>query len=253
MVAGVRGFHLPGPGAWPRPRSPCTAAGCPPSPGVRGVPLGRWDHRRLPHSMRKGCSARQPGGGDTEDAEGGPAPAAGGTSAPSAQSQDSSTEQPRKEGAHHWSPWEGTRRTGGCRGGPAVTGKGTSGPSDQTGGGGRAVIRASENAFLQENRMGTEDILLIKTAPAFILHCSVSASSPPAAGLSSVLAQGLRASVSGSLTAFSSFCSLVPSPSLRWQRQASPPCPASLGLTSRHVCRTLQRTGKGGGGASRWE
>nr|KAF6395527.1 pecanex 2 [Rousettus aegyptiacus] len=61
--------------------------------------------------MRKGCSAGQPGGA-VEDAEGGPAASAGGSSAPSAQSRESSTEQPRKEGAQHWSPWEGTRRTG---------------------------------------------------------------------------------------------------------------------------------------------
>uniref|UniRef100_A0A8C9J0K7 Pecanex-like protein n=1 Tax=Panthera tigris altaica TaxID=74533 RepID=A0A8C9J0K7_PANTA len=31
-------------------------------------------------------------------------------------SRESSTEQPRKDGTHHWSPHEGTQRTGGCSG-----------------------------------------------------------------------------------------------------------------------------------------
>ncbi|XP_045673940.1 pecanex-like protein 2 [Phyllostomus hastatus] len=63
--------------------------------------------------MRKDCHAGQRGGGgNIEDADGGGAPSAGGGSAPSGDSQESSTEQPRKEGARHWSPQEGTRSTG---------------------------------------------------------------------------------------------------------------------------------------------
>ncbi|XP_053523286.1 pecanex-like protein 2 isoform X1 [Artibeus jamaicensis] len=65
--------------------------------------------------MRKDCHAGQRsggGGGNIEDADGGGAPSAGGGSAPRGDSQESSTEQPRREGAHHWSPREGTRGTG---------------------------------------------------------------------------------------------------------------------------------------------
>ncbi|KAM5300943.1 pecanex-like protein 2 isoform 2-T2 [Glossophaga mutica] len=67
--------------------------------------------------MRKDCHAGQRGGGgNIEDADGGGAPSTGGSSAPSGDSQESSTEQPRKEGTRHWSPREGTRSTGGRAG-----------------------------------------------------------------------------------------------------------------------------------------
>ncbi|XP_054432728.1 pecanex-like protein 2 [Pteronotus mesoamericanus] len=62
--------------------------------------------------MRKDCHAGQRSGGNIEDADGGGAPSTGGSSAPGGDSQESSTEQPRKEGARHWSPREGTRSTG---------------------------------------------------------------------------------------------------------------------------------------------
>ncbi|KAM7050049.1 pecanex-like protein 2 [Molossus nigricans] len=61
--------------------------------------------------MRKDCNAGQRGG-NIEDVDGGGAPPAGSGSAPSGDSQESSTEQPRKEGSHQWSPREGTRSTG---------------------------------------------------------------------------------------------------------------------------------------------
>ncbi|XP_057593490.1 pecanex-like protein 2 isoform X5 [Hippopotamus amphibius kiboko] len=64
-------------------------------------------------SVRKDCDvAGQPGAGNIEDADGGGAPPGGGSSAPSGESRESSSEQPRKEGARHWSPREGPRRTG---------------------------------------------------------------------------------------------------------------------------------------------
>lgn len=100
-------------GSGPKTCSTCTPAACPLVCGASV--LGAGTPIASPHRMRKGCSAGQPGGA-VEDAEGGPAASAGGSSAPSAQSRESSTEQPRKEGAQHWSPWEGTRRTGGCSG-----------------------------------------------------------------------------------------------------------------------------------------
>ncbi|XP_004432433.1 PREDICTED: pecanex-like protein 2 [Ceratotherium simum simum] len=66
--------------------------------------------------VRKDCNAGQHNGGNIEDVDGvgGPprGPPTGGGNAPSAESQESSTEQPRKAGTHHWSPYEGTRRTG---------------------------------------------------------------------------------------------------------------------------------------------
>ncbi|KAM5206160.1 pecanex-like protein 2 isoform 2-T3 [Hipposideros larvatus] len=62
--------------------------------------------------IRKDCDAGPRAAGNTEDVDGAGRPSAGGNSAPSGESQESSTEQPRKQGAHHWSPREGTRRTG---------------------------------------------------------------------------------------------------------------------------------------------
>ncbi|XP_004691186.1 PREDICTED: pecanex-like protein 2 isoform X1 [Condylura cristata] len=62
--------------------------------------------------MRKDCDAGQQNSVNIEDVDGGEAPSTGGSNAPSGESQESSTEQPRKEGPHHWSPREGTRRTG---------------------------------------------------------------------------------------------------------------------------------------------
>ncbi|XP_001493647.2 pecanex-like protein 2 [Equus caballus] len=66
--------------------------------------------------VRKDCDAGQHHGGNIEDVDGGGAPPggppAGGSNAPSAESQESSTEQPRKAGTHHWSPHARTRRTG---------------------------------------------------------------------------------------------------------------------------------------------
>ncbi|XP_059533758.1 pecanex-like protein 2 isoform X1 [Myotis daubentonii] len=62
--------------------------------------------------MRKDCHAEQRAGGNIEDGDGGGAPSAGGNSALSGGSQEGGTEQPRKEGTHHWSPREGTRSTG---------------------------------------------------------------------------------------------------------------------------------------------
>ncbi|KAG8516585.1 Pecanex-like protein 2 [Galemys pyrenaicus] len=64
------------------------------------------------HRMRKDCDAGQQNSGNIEDVDGGEAPSTGGSNAPSGESQESSTEQPRKEGTHCWSPQEGTQRTG---------------------------------------------------------------------------------------------------------------------------------------------
>ncbi|XP_055969546.1 pecanex-like protein 2 isoform X2 [Sorex fumeus] len=63
--------------------------------------------------MRKDCDAAQQSGGNIEDMDrtaGAPPPA--GSHAPGGESQESSYEQPRKDGTRHWSPHEGTRRTG---------------------------------------------------------------------------------------------------------------------------------------------
>ncbi|KAI5759223.1 PCNX2 [Gulo gulo luscus] len=62
--------------------------------------------------VRKGCDSGQPGTGNIEDADGRAAPSAGGGRAPGGESQESSTEQPRKDGTHPWSPREGTQKTG---------------------------------------------------------------------------------------------------------------------------------------------
>ncbi|ELK34153.1 Pecanex-like protein 2 [Myotis davidii] len=61
--------------------------------------------------MRKDCHAEQRAGGNIEDGDAGGAPSAGGNSAPSGGRQEGGTEQPGKEGTHHWSPREGTRST----------------------------------------------------------------------------------------------------------------------------------------------
>ncbi|XP_068403703.1 pecanex-like protein 2 isoform X4 [Eschrichtius robustus] len=57
-------------------------------------------------------AAGQPGAGNVEDADAGGAPPIGGSSAPSGESRESSSEQPREDGNRHWSPPEGTRTTG---------------------------------------------------------------------------------------------------------------------------------------------
>ncbi|XP_077024470.1 pecanex-like protein 2 isoform X2 [Tamandua tetradactyla] len=57
--------------------------------------------------MRKDCNAGQQSGGNIEDVDGGGVPSAGRGSAPSGESQESSTEQPRKDRNR-----EGPRRTG---------------------------------------------------------------------------------------------------------------------------------------------
>ncbi|XP_036684516.1 pecanex-like protein 2 isoform X1 [Balaenoptera musculus] len=57
-------------------------------------------------------AAGQPGAGNVEDADAGSAPPIGGSSAPSGESRESSSEQPREDGNRHWSPPEGTRTTG---------------------------------------------------------------------------------------------------------------------------------------------
>ncbi|KAM8819372.1 pecanex-like protein 2 [Rhynchonycteris naso] len=62
--------------------------------------------------MRKDCNTRQHSRGNIEDMDGGAAPFAGGSSAPSGDSQESNTEHPRKVGTQHWSPQEGARSTG---------------------------------------------------------------------------------------------------------------------------------------------
>ncbi|XP_066239383.1 pecanex-like protein 2 isoform X2 [Saccopteryx leptura] len=62
--------------------------------------------------MRKDCNTSQHSGGNTEDVDGGAAPFAGGSSAPSGDSQESNTEHPRKVGTQHWSPQEGAQSTG---------------------------------------------------------------------------------------------------------------------------------------------
>lgn len=67
-----------------------------------------------PHRVRKGCDSGQPGTGNIEDADGRAAPSAGGSHAPGGESQDSSMEQTRNGGTRHWSPHEGTQKTGGC-------------------------------------------------------------------------------------------------------------------------------------------
>ncbi|KAM8956654.1 pecanex-like protein 2 isoform 3-T3 [Lycaon pictus] len=66
--------------------------------------------------VRKGCDSGQHGAGHIEDVDRRSAPSASGGQAPSGESQESSTEQPRKDGTHHWSPHEGTQRTGGRKG-----------------------------------------------------------------------------------------------------------------------------------------
>ncbi|XP_039104764.1 pecanex-like protein 2 [Hyaena hyaena] len=62
--------------------------------------------------MRKGCNGGQHGTGNIEDVDGRAVPSAGGGHAPGGASQESSAEQPRKNGTHHWSPGDGTQRTG---------------------------------------------------------------------------------------------------------------------------------------------
>ncbi|XP_051677421.1 pecanex-like protein 2 isoform X2 [Oryctolagus cuniculus] len=63
--------------------------------------------------VRKDCNAGQHSRGNIEDVDGGGAPSAGGSNAPSGDSQESSAEQPRKHGSQHWaSPQEGMQRTG---------------------------------------------------------------------------------------------------------------------------------------------
>ncbi|XP_044095288.1 pecanex-like protein 2 isoform X2 [Neovison vison] len=62
--------------------------------------------------VRKGCDSGQPGTGNIEDVDGRAAPSAGSSRAPGGESQESSTEQPRKDGTRHWSPREGTQKTG---------------------------------------------------------------------------------------------------------------------------------------------
>ncbi|XP_022379354.1 pecanex-like protein 2 [Enhydra lutris kenyoni] len=62
--------------------------------------------------VRKGCDSGQPGTGNIEDADGRAAPSAGSGRTPGGESQESSTEQPRKDGTRHWSPREGTQKTG---------------------------------------------------------------------------------------------------------------------------------------------
>nr|XP_035958848.1 pecanex-like protein 2 isoform X2 [Halichoerus grypus] len=62
--------------------------------------------------VRKGCDSGQGGAGNIEDVDGRAAPSAGGGRAPGGENQESSTEQPGKDGTHHWSPREGTQRTG---------------------------------------------------------------------------------------------------------------------------------------------
>ncbi|KAF0870452.1 PCX2 protein, partial [Crocuta crocuta] len=54
--------------------------------------------------MRKGCNGGQHGAGNIEDVDGRAVP------------QESSAEQPRKNGTRHWSPGDGTQRTGGRKG-----------------------------------------------------------------------------------------------------------------------------------------
>ncbi|XP_055003356.1 pecanex-like protein 2 isoform X2 [Sorex araneus] len=63
--------------------------------------------------MRKDCDAGQQSGGNIEDMDrGAGVPPPTGNHVPGGESQESSTEQPRKDGTRHWSPHEGTRRTG---------------------------------------------------------------------------------------------------------------------------------------------
>lgn len=63
--------------------------------------------------MRKDCSVGQRSGGNIEDVDGGAVPAAVGSNAPSGESRDSSTEQPRKGGTQQWaSPRGGGHRAG---------------------------------------------------------------------------------------------------------------------------------------------
>ncbi|XP_004408694.1 PREDICTED: pecanex-like protein 2 [Odobenus rosmarus divergens] len=62
--------------------------------------------------VRKGCDSGQPGTGNIEDVDGRAAPSVGGGRAPGGENQESSMEQPGKDGTHHWSPREGTQRTG---------------------------------------------------------------------------------------------------------------------------------------------
>lgn len=87
------------------------------SRGIRHVWV-RILEASLPLRVRKDCDAAgQPGAGNTEDVDAARAPPAGGSSAPSGESRESSAEQPRKNGSRHWSPREGTRRPGECSGG----------------------------------------------------------------------------------------------------------------------------------------
>nr|XP_045006672.1 pecanex-like protein 2 isoform X4 [Jaculus jaculus] len=66
--------------------------------------------------MRKDCSAgQQHSRGTAEEAEGGGAPSAGGSHAPSGDSQENSMEQPRKEGAQRWASPRGGAPSAGRR------------------------------------------------------------------------------------------------------------------------------------------
>nr|XP_058909822.1 pecanex-like protein 2 [Kogia breviceps] len=63
--------------------------------------------------VRKDCNAAGwPRAGNMEEADGGAAPPVGGSGAPSGESRESSSEQPRKDGSRQGSPPEGTRTTG---------------------------------------------------------------------------------------------------------------------------------------------
>ncbi|XP_051025215.1 pecanex-like protein 2 [Acomys russatus] len=65
--------------------------------------------------MRKDCSVGQQTGGNIEDIDGGAVPSAGGSNAPSGESQDSSTEHPRKGGAQQWASPRGRAQRPGRR------------------------------------------------------------------------------------------------------------------------------------------
>ncbi|XP_032346437.1 pecanex-like protein 2 [Camelus ferus] len=73
--------------------------------------LRAWFRTKWLRMLKDGGAGRQ-GAGNIEDVDGGGAPPTGGSSAPSGESRESSTEQPRKDGTRHWSPCEGPQRTG---------------------------------------------------------------------------------------------------------------------------------------------
>ena len=119
----------------------------------------------LPLRVRKDCDAAgQRGAGNTEDADAGGAPPAGGDSAPSGESGESSAGPPGKDGSRRWSPREGTRRPGECSG-PRVTAEAPH--VSLASSVGCVVILTSERRFTQD-----KPVLGQKMPPSTLTHVS---------------------------------------------------------------------------------